>query len=147
MRVLPAVFMLFLTIVSIGIILKQFKRISIMRLAAFAGALLICLLFIVNVEGTVAGYNANRYLEGTLDEFDTRVLWDAGVAGVPAAIRVFKESDDPILRGEIRDHYLVWTDRVLRETDIAGTIRDTLQHELARRMLEEHREFLALPVE
>lgn len=145
MRVLPAVFMLFLTIVSIGIIVKQFKSISIMRLAAFAGALLICILFSANVEGIVAGYNANRYLEGTLDEFDTRVLWDAGVAGVPAAIRVFKESDDPILRSAIRDNYLVWKVYYWRIAN--GTIRDTLQHELARRMLEEHRELLALPVE
>ena len=142
MRVLPSVFMVFLTIVFIGVIVKQFKRISIMRLAAFTGALLICLLFIVNIEGIIAGYNADRYLGGTLDKFDTSVLWNAGVAGIPAAIRVLMESDDPLLRNEIRDHYLVWTDRALRETD--GTIRETLQHTSARRMLEEHRELLGL---
>ena len=142
MRVLPSVFMLFLTIVFIGVMVKQFKRISIMRLAAFTGALLICLLFIVNVEGIIAGYNADRYLDGTLEEFDTSVLWDAGVAGIPAAIRVLKESDEPLVRSEIRDNYLEWIDIILRETD--GTIRDTLQHKSARRMLEEHSELLGL---
>ena len=142
MRVLPSVFMLFLTIVFIGVMVKQFKRISVMRLAAFTGALLICLLFIVNIEGIVAGYNADRYLEGTLEEFDTSVLWNAGVAGGPAAIRVLKESDDSILRSEIRDNYLKWTDIALRETE--GTIRDTLQHKSVRKMIEEHRELLGL---
>ena len=145
MRVLPSVFMVFLTIVFIGVMVKQFKRISVMRLAAFTGALLICLLFIVNIEGIVPEYNADRYLEGTLEEFDTSVLWDAGVAGIPAAIRVFKESDDPLLRSEIRYNHLKWTDIALRETD--GTIKDTLQHMRARRMIEEHRELLGLAAE
>jgi len=145
MRVLPSVFMVFLTIVFIGVIVKQFKRISIMRLAAFTGALLICLLFIVNIEGIITGYNADRYIEGTLEEFDTSVLWNAGAAGIPAAIRVFKESDDPILRNEIRDNFLYWTNIALGETD--GTIRDTLQHKSVRRMLEEHSELLGLAAE
>jgi len=145
MRVLPSVFMLFLTIVFIGVMVKQFKRISIMRLAAFTGALLICLLFIVNIEGIIAGYNADRYLDGTLEEFDTSVLWDAGAAGIPAAVRVLKESDDPLLRSEIRDNFLYWTNIALGETE--GTIRDTLQHKSARRMLEEHRELLGLAAE
>ncbi len=141
MRVLPAVFMVFLTILLIGIIVKQFKQITVMRLGAFSGAILICLLFIVNVDGVIAGYNANRFIEGTLEEFDTVVLWEARAAGIPAAIRVLKETDDPLLEHEIR-RYLQEATWMLDRTK--GTIRDTLQHELSRRLLREHRELIEL---
>lgn len=137
MRVLPAVFMIFLTIIAVGIIIKQLKRISIMRLAAFTGALLICLLFTVNIDGLIAAYNAKRYIEGTIEEFDTIVLWRAGIAGIPAALRVLEETEDPRLRYEISRQYIQSSEWQLSSTE--GTMRDTLQHELSRRMLEEYR--------
>jgi len=144
MRVLPAVFMMFLTILSVGIIVKQIKHISIMRLAAFAGALIICLLFIVNLDGFIAGYNANRYIGGTLEEFDTRILWNSGIAGVPAAMRVLGKTDDQNVRDNI-EQYLesaYWTAH-----GTMGTIRDNLQHKLTRRFFEENRARYNFPEE
>jgi len=134
-RLLPGVFLIFLAVVFIGVIVRQSRQLSIMRLTAFTGAVLLCLLCVVNTDSFVAGYNANRYLSGTLREFDTIVLYRAGTAGLSAALLLYEQSDNPQLRQELSS-YLVYAGRESMVN--AGTLRDTWQDRLARRKLAEH---------
>lgn len=131
-RLLPSVFLVFLAVVFGGMIMRQRKQFSIMRLATFVGVVLLCLLCVLNTDGLVVNYNANRYLGGSLESFDTAVLYRAGVAGVAAALRLYKETEDVHLRERLLE-YLNFAKRHSAYT--AGTMRDTLQHALARRKL------------
>lgn len=105
-----------------------------MRLAAFTGALLVSLLCTINTDGLVIRYNANRYLAGTLNEFDTTVLYRAGVAGVPAALLLYEKSDDR----ELLESLSMYLTFARSSAYVAGTLQDTLQHATARRKLAEH---------
>jgi len=129
-RLLPGVFLIFLAVVFIGVIVRQRRQFSIMRLTAFTGAALLCLLCVVNTDALVANYNANRYLAGTLEEFDTTVLYRAGTAGISAAFLLYEQSDNHRLRQELYSYFTY----IGRESMAgAGTLRDTLQDSLARR--------------
>jgi len=134
MRVLPALFMLFLMVTLIGVIISQFKKISIMRLSAFSGALMLCFLFCFNIDGFVANYNADRYIDGTLEEFDVGVLWGAGVAGVPAALNILRETTDQDVRVKVE----TFLDEagLMMTTRTKNSILDTFQHIQARRLLK-----------
>jgi len=134
-RLLPGVFLIFLAVIFIGVMVRQNRQFSIMRLTAFTGAALLCLLCVANSDALVANYNANRYLAGTLEEFDTTVLYRAGTAGISAAFLLYEQSDDRRLRQELYG-YLT---HIGRESMVgAGTLRDTLQDSLARRKITEH---------
>ena len=106
LRILPCVFMLFLAIVFTTIIVRQFasvkKEFSIVRFSLIVGAIMLCLLSLANPDAIVVRYNANRYLSGTLREFDTDIIFRADFAGVIPAIRVYENTQDPELREEIR---------------------------------------------
>ncbi|MBS3886083.1 MAG: DUF4173 domain-containing protein [Dethiobacter sp.] len=134
-RLLPGVLLIFLAIVFGGVIARQSLRFSIMRLAAFTGTTLLCLLFVINTDALVVNYNANRYLSGTLTEFDTIVLYRSGTAGLGAALLLYEQSDDQQLRAELDEYFdfIYWKSKA-----DANTLRDTLQAALARRQLEEH---------
>jgi len=134
-RLLPGVFLIFLTIVFGGVIARQSLRFPIMRLAAFTGTTLLCLLFVINTDALVVNYNANRYLSGTLTEFDTIVLYRSGSAGLGAALLLYEQSDDQQLRAELDEYFdfIYWKSKA----DV-NTLRDTLQDALARRKLVEH---------
>jgi hypothetical protein len=86
----------------------------------------------VDPDGLATRYNARRYLNGTLESFDVNVLSRAGPAGVPVALQLYQQTDDPQLRRGLA-MYLGWM-RVYA-AGAAGTMRDTLQHAWARRRL------------
>lgn len=134
-RLLPSVFLVFLAVVFGGVIALQRRQFSIMRLAAFVGVALLCMLCLTNLDSFVANYNAERYLSGTLAEFDVIVLYRAGPAGVNAALKLYELTDDIKLR-ESLNQYLNSVSYVTSIT--SGTLRDTLQNTLARRKLAQH---------
>ena len=140
-RLLPGVFLIFLAIVFGAVIVRQSLRFSIMRLAAFTGATLLCLLCVMNTDALVVNYNADRYLSGTLEEFDPVVLYRSGTAGLGAALLLYEQSDDQQLRDELNKYFdfISW-----KSEDSAKTLRDTLQDALARRQLVEHKRILRL---
>jgi hypothetical protein len=104
-RLLPSVFLVFLAIICGGVIAMQKRQFSILRLAAVTGAVMLCLLFLLNPNGFVARYNAERYLAGTLSSFDVEILSHGGPAGVEPALQVYNRSNDPLLREQL-DVYL-----------------------------------------
>ncbi|MBT9173820.1 MAG: hypothetical protein DDT21_02226 [Syntrophomonadaceae bacterium] len=135
-RLLPSVFLVFLAVVFCGVILRQGRQFSVIRLALFTGVTLVSLLCVLDTDGLVAKYNADRYLAGTLQEFDTIVLYRAGAAGVPAALLLYGKSDNRELR-EALSRYLIFKEQ--HTARIAGTMQDTLQHALTRRKLAAHK--------
>jgi len=133
-RVLPCVFMILLAVVCIAVVALQKARFSIARVALVAGAALFTALCLVNVDGIVVRYNTDRYLAGTLSDYDDAVLYRSGSAGVLPALEVYRAASDPALKKEI-EMYLDWEkDKIERNR---GTYRYTLQNARAWEALKE----------
>jgi hypothetical protein len=124
-RLLPCLFMALLAVVFGGIIVLQKRRFSIVRLSAFAGTMMICALCLLNPDGFVASYNADRYLSGTLENFDVQVLYQSGPAGIDSALKVFKQTDDERLKGELKAYIY---NQQQKSTEALGLSRDNLQN-------------------
>jgi hypothetical protein len=100
-RLLPSVFLVFLAVICGGVIAMQKWQFSVVRLAAGTGAVMLCLLCLLNPDGFVARYNAERFLAGTLSTFDVEILYRGGPAGVEPALQVYSRSTDPQLREQL----------------------------------------------
>ena len=105
-RLLPCIFMIFLAIVFVALIVLQKWEFSIVRMSLLTGAIMICVLCMSNPDALVVRYNLNRFLNGTLQEYDMEILHRAGKAGISPALDVFNKSDDKELRHEI-SKYLI----------------------------------------
>ena len=133
-RLLPCVFMLFLAVVYLGVIVLQTRSFSIVRLAAVVGSILFCLLCLSDPDGFVTRYNANRYLAGTLNNYDVTILYRAGAAGIDGALLVYDKTNDAALRNELDGYIGYWQPMIM---GAAGMPKDTLQNALARQRLTE----------
>ncbi|MFY9118725.1 MAG: DUF4173 domain-containing protein [Syntrophomonadaceae bacterium] len=134
-RLLPCVFMIFMAVISGGAIAVQKWSFSITRLAVGTGIVMFCLLCLSNPDSLVARYNADRYLAGTLDNFDAEILYRSGPAGVDAALMVYEETDDKILQHELKEYLLAQQQRA---NQMAGQPRDTLERAQARNKITEY---------
>jgi len=109
-RLLSCVFMVFLAIAFIALIALQKWDFSIVRLTLITGAVMISVLCLSNPDALVTRYNSNRYINGTLQEFDVEVLYRAGSAGIIPALNVLNQTDDQALKDEIT-RYLAFQTR------------------------------------
>jgi hypothetical protein len=100
-RLLPCIFMVFLAIAFIALIALQKWNFSIVRLTLISGAVMITLLCLSNPDALVVRYNTNRFLSGTLQEYDVEILYRAGKAGIIPALEVLNLTDDQTLKDEI----------------------------------------------
>lgn len=131
-RLLPCLFMAFLSVICIGVIILQKRQFSMVRLSALTGTVLLCALCLLNPDGLVAGYNADRYLSGTLATFDVEILRRSGSAGVDSAMKVYGQTEDDALKEEL----LVYIkDQQQKSESTSGTTRDSLQNVLARQKI------------
>lgn len=128
-RLLPCLFMVFLAIVFGGIIVLQKRKFSIGRLSAFTGTLMICALCLLNPDGYVARYNAERYLSGTLDNFDVQILYQSGPAGVDPALKVYAQTGDEGLKAELKAYIY---DQKRESENSLGQSWDSLQNMFVR---------------
>lgn len=103
-RLMPCLFMAFLMIICGGVIALQKWRFSMMRLAAATGVVMLCAFCLINPDGLVARYNAERYLAGTLKTLDTDILWQSGPAGAAPAWEVYEKTTDAALRVELESY-------------------------------------------
>ncbi len=101
-RILPCAFMVLLAVVCCAVIALQRWRFSVVRVSLVAGAVIFCLLALSDPDGTTVRYNTERYLSGTLSEYDVDVLYRAGSAGVLPALEVCGKTADEALKEEIR---------------------------------------------
>lgn len=133
-RLLPCLFMVFLGVIFVGVIVLQKRQFSIVRLSAYVGTVMLCILCLINPDGIVAGYNADRYLSGTLENFDVKILYQSGPAGIDPALKVFAQTGDEELKAELRAY--IYEQR--RESmSTFGKTRDSLQNMLVRQRTEE----------
>jgi len=101
-RLLPCVFMVCMALVFIALIILQERDFSIVRFSLVTGAIVLCTLSLANPDAMVVRYNADRYLSGTLREFDMEILYRSGSAGVLPAIEVFEKTQDDDLKDRLR---------------------------------------------
>ncbi|MGE5678425.1 MAG: DUF4173 domain-containing protein [Pseudomonadota bacterium] len=135
-RLLPCLFMVFLFIVCCGVIAMQKWQFSIVKLSAFVGTLMLCMLCLLNPDGLVAGYNADRYLSGTLESFDVEILYRSGPAGVDPALKVYGQTSDAALKERLLTYIY---DQQQDSISSLGKTRDSLQNILVRHKVAEFR--------
>jgi hypothetical protein len=92
---------------------------------------MLCTLCLLNPDGFVTRYNANRYLSGTLSGFDVEILNRSGPAGVDAALQVYTQTQDQVLRTELKEYLIAQQQQALQ---FSGQHRDNLQWAHARRV-------------
>ena len=100
-RLMPCVFMVFMTAVFIALIVLQNRDFSIVRFALVTGTAILCVFCLMNPDALVSRYNMYRHLNGTLPYYDMDVLRRAGVAGVPSAVEVFEHTPNEELKIEL----------------------------------------------
>jgi len=133
-RLLPCVFMAFLAVVFIALIVLQKWDFSIVRFALVTGAVMFCALCLSNPDALAVRYNTNRFMSGTLKEYDVEVLYRSGMAGVSPAYDVLGWTDDLTLRREIFE-YLNYIRAQPRLNYSGDAHRLSLDSYLAREML------------
>ncbi|MCL2125899.1 MAG: DUF4173 domain-containing protein [Oscillospiraceae bacterium] len=100
-RLLPCFFMVFLAAVFVALIALQKWDFSIVRFALVLGSVMLCSLFLCNPDALVVRYNTDRYLRGSLAEYDVEVLYRSGFAGVSPAYEVLEFTSDRQVRYEV----------------------------------------------
>jgi len=135
LRLLPCIFMIFMGVVCGGVIALQKWSFSIIRLSVGVGVVMFCMLCLLNPDGFVARYNADRYLAGTLRDFDVEILYRSGPAGVDSALMVYDQSEDQLLQGELKKYLLVQQQEAV---ECAGKPSDNLQRAHARQSITEY---------
>ena len=101
LRLLPCVFMIFMLGVFGALVALQKWDFSIVRFALVTGCVIFCVLCLSNPDALVVRYNTDRFLDGTLAEYDVDILYRAGSAGVSSAVKVYKTTSDEAVKGEI----------------------------------------------
>ncbi len=88
-RVYTTWFMVLLGVCFIFVIVKQIKlNFNSAACMLFAFIILFSVLVLSGVDGIIAGYNADRYIDGSLDYFDAPAMGELGDAAVPSLIKV-----------------------------------------------------------
>lgn len=106
-RLLPCVFMVFMAVVFVALMVLQKWDFSLIRFSLITGCAMMCVMCLANPDALVVRYNAERYLSGTLAEFDTEVLRRAGYAGVLPALEVIDKTTDEQVKMDVHTS-LTW---------------------------------------
>jgi hypothetical protein len=134
-RFLPCVFMIFMAIICGGVIALQKWSFSISRLAVGVGVIMFCTLCIVNPDSLVARYNAQRYLSGTLENFDVEILYRSGPAGVDSALRVYEIDNGPELQFKLKEYLLIQQQQA---EEVAGQPGDNWERAQVRQEISQY---------
>lgn len=102
LRVYTTWFMVFLFIIFIIVAIRQFKN--------FNGSKIVIVCFIVffmtlcygNVDGMIAKYNIDRYMNGTLETVDVIALSELSDAAVPYLYGLYQETDNVALKMSLK---------------------------------------------
>ncbi len=109
-RVLSSAFMIFLAIVFLVIIIKQFKkRTNVVLTAILAATLISTVLALADVNTVIASYNTDRYLEGSLEDFEISSLMELGDSGAVQLDRIAEKTKDENVRTEATDLLRLYT--------------------------------------
>lgn len=93
-RVYASWFMIVLAVVFILVILKQFiTKFKVIIASVGVCVVLFAALSLLNVDGFIAKYNVDRYLDKSLKTVDVEALYDLGDAAIPEMVRLAQELD------------------------------------------------------
>ena len=83
LRIYTSVFMIFLAVVFASVVLRLYiKKMPYMKAAIVAASLLVSLMCFVDVDGVIAKYNVEAYLDGRLETVDMNALGELSSAAV-----------------------------------------------------------------
>ena len=89
LRVYTTWFMILLAVVFAGIFLTMLSsKINLPKITVTAFTILFSLLSFCNADGLIAKYNADRFLNGTLNAFDVSMISELSTDAIPEAVRV-----------------------------------------------------------
>ncbi|MBQ9934563.1 MAG: DUF4173 domain-containing protein [Lachnospiraceae bacterium] len=91
-RVYSSWLMIVLALLFVVAVVKQFvKKLNAVALSCAVVVVMFAGLALSNVDGQIARYNVDRYLEGSLETVDVWALKDLGDAAVPEMVRLLDE--------------------------------------------------------
>ena len=101
LRIFTSVFAVFLGVVFIAVALRLFvKRMPYMKAAIIAAAVLTAAMCYADVDGMIAKYNVEAYLDGRLEAVDTDALYDlSSDAVVPYVLQLIDDPDVDVQMG------------------------------------------------
>lgn len=104
LRIFTSVFAVFLAVVFIAVAVRLFvKRMPYMKAAIIAAAILTAAMCYLDVDGMIAKYNVEAYLDGRLDTVDTDALYDlSSDAVVPYVLQLMDDPDTNVQVGARR---------------------------------------------
>lgn len=148
-RVYATWFMGLLAVLFVLVIVRQFIRsFRLVSVSAVACILLFTLLALSGVDGIIADYNIDRYLEGSLEDADIEALEELGYAAVPALCRLAEHLDAKLGRDMSQWKYDDYVADLKENEKPDEQVK--LYHKLAvilYRMAEEYeKEFFALSI-
>ena len=93
-RVYSSWFMIVLAIIFVIAMVKQFAvKLNAVAVSATVVVVAFGILALSNVDGLIARYNVDRYLEGSLETVDVWAMKDLGDAAVPELVYLYNELD------------------------------------------------------
>lgn len=142
-RVYATCFILALTAIFILIIIKQFvPKLRIAAVSTIACVVIFTILSLCNMDGLIARYNVNRYLDGSLSTVDLEVMDDLGDAAIPELVRLAQELSEQEASGthlglNVTNMLRIDIQDVLHEED--DVFAFTLPHMRAKKALVEYK--------
>lgn len=103
LRVIPSVFMLFLTMVFLLLAASQFVQIPVMRISVWVFAAGFTVMALCGMDGRIASCNLERYQAGTLEGIPHASLVKGSLASIPPMYQLWSETNDTQLRGRIEE--------------------------------------------
>lgn len=93
-RVYSTCMMIVLFVLFVLIIVKQFvPKVATVAFSLVASLMLFAVLSLGNLDGMIAKYNVDRYLDGSLPTVDIEAMENLGDAAVPELVRLAKHMD------------------------------------------------------
>ena len=113
LRVFTSWFMIVLFFVFVVTLIRQIKKFNVFRIVIVGVMALFILLSYGNVDGSIAKYNVNRYLDGTLPAIAVSDFYNLSDAAVPYMYELLEKTTDEELAREVysaimRDEYDVY---------------------------------------
>lgn len=106
LRVYTTWFMLLLTFVFLGIIINSIRdSFNVSKLTVTVFTIMFGLLSFCNIDGIIAGYNGERYINHTLGEFDIGIIYELSTGAVPTLKSLdFSPQDREMIDRAINDN-------------------------------------------
>lgn len=94
-RVYATWFMVLLALLFVIVTLRQFiSKMKAVAISAAVCVLLFCALSLPNVDGFIARYNVDRYIDGTLKEVDIVAMDELDDSAIPELVRLAEYLDE-----------------------------------------------------